>query len=55
MAAVRTFDVVRGTIALSAGLVDTVVAHIDEITGCRGYILVTGLTPRSTDLQIVQP
>ena len=55
LSAVGAGDVVRSTVTLSAVLGHAVVGLIDRIAGGRGYILVTGLTPRSTELEVIEP
>ena len=52
---IGTCDVVRSTIALPTILVDTIVAHIESVTSEVVDFLVTSLSPRSTNLQVVNP
>ena len=54
-ATVGAGDVVRRTVRLTAVLIHTVVGVIDCIARGSIDILVTGLTPRNTQFQIVHP
>ena len=55
-ATVRTCDIVCRTVALSAERIGcTIVRCIDSITGKVGDFLITGLSPRSTQFQIIKP
>ena len=55
MSAVGAGYIVRCAVALSAELSHAVVRLVDRITGGRRDILVTRLTPRSAQLQVIQP
>ena len=54
-ATVGAGDVVRRTVTLTTVLVHTIVGVVDSITRGSIDILVTRLTPRDTQLQIVHP
>ena len=55
LSAVATLDVVAGTVALSAEASLAIVALVDGIASYVGNLLVTSLTPRCSQLQVVQP
>ena len=54
-AAVGAGDVVGSTVGLAAGFAHAVVGHVDVIAGGVGDFLVTGLTPRQAQLEVVEP